>query len=149
VDTELSVLEGHMFRNAKNEAGWLAKMLLPGIMLTALWVPGATADDSQAPVIHVTLGDYRFSPAEITVSAGKPVVLELQNVDGITPHNFTLKDDAAGLDVAVSVPAGSTKQVTLTPSVAGAYTFYCNKKLPFMKSHRDRGMQGTLVVAPE
>jgi plastocyanin len=138
-----------MFGNPKNEAGWLAKILLPGIMLTALWVSGARADDSQKPVIHVTLGDYKFNPAEITVSAGKPVVLELQNVDSITPHNFTLKDAAAGLDVNINVPAGSAKQVVLTPSVAGAYTFYCNKKLPFMKSHRDRGMQGRFVVAPE
>jgi plastocyanin len=124
-------------------------MLSPGIILTALLVNDVTADDSQAPVIHVTLGDYKFSPAEITVSAGKPVVLELQNVDGVTPHNFTLKDAAAGLDVDINVPAGSTKQVELRPSVAGAYTFYCNKKLPFMKSHRDRGMQGRFVVAPE
>ena len=32
--------------------------------------------------------------------------------------------------------------------VAGTYTFYCNKKLPLMKSHRDRGMEGALVVVP-
>ena len=130
-----------MFGNARSKA-WR-------LILVALLVNGAAADDSQTPVIHVTLGDYQFNPAEITVGVGNPVVLELQNVDAITPHNFTLKDDEAGLDVTISVPAGSIKQITLTPSVAGAYTFYCNKKLPFMKSHRDRGMQGTLVVAPE
>jgi hypothetical protein len=28
-------------------------------------------------------------------------------------------------------------------------TFYCSKKLPFLKSHRERGMEGKLVVTPD
>ena len=35
---------------------------------------------------------------------------------------------------------------TRNRAAAGSYSFYCNKKLPFMKSHRDRGMWGRLVV---
>lgn len=135
-----------MCRSTQNKAGSLTTSLWLGILFTGL-LPGAiTADDSRAPVIRIALGDYKFKPAEISVNAAKPVVLELQNVDGMTPHNFTLKDDVTGLNISISVPAGSTQPVTLMPPVPGVYTFYCNKKLPFMKSHRDRGMQGKLVV---
>ena len=27
--------------------------------------------------------------------------------------------------------------------------YYCCKKLPFLKGHRERGMDGTLVVTPD
>ncbi|MGD2055243.1 MAG: hypothetical protein PVJ15_00440 [Gammaproteobacteria bacterium] len=30
----------------------------------------------------------------------------------------------------------------------GRHGFHCNKKLLFFKTHRDRGMEGTLVVTP-
>jgi plastocyanin len=50
--------------------------------------------------------------------------------------------------VDTEVSAGKTEVVDITPRAPGSYKFYCNKKLIFMKSHRDRGMEGTLVVAP-
>jgi plastocyanin len=79
--------------------------------------------------------------------AGETVRLELTNTDGITPHNFTLKA-AGALNLDIDVAAGETQVLELTAPVTGTYTFYCNKKLPFMKSHRDRGMEGVLVVVP-
>jgi heme/copper-type cytochrome/quinol oxidase subunit 2 len=94
------------------------------------------------------LGDYRFTPQELAVPTGRTLRLELTNTDGITPHNFTLKNPASGLDIDTDVPPGATRVVELTPKRPGSYAFYCNKKLPFMKSHRERGMQGTLTVLP-
>jgi len=82
------------------------------------------------------------------VLPGETIRLELTNTDSLTPHNFTLQSDAAGLAVDIDVSAGNTEVVEITPQAPGTYTFYCNKKLPFMKSHRDRGMEGTLVVGP-
>ena len=94
------------------------------------------------------MGDYRFNPDTIRVQAGQTIQLELTNTDSLTPHNFTLKAEAAGLDVDTDVSAGKTEVVNITPLAPGSYKFYCNKKLIFMKSHRDRGMEGTLIVAP-
>ena len=85
-------------------------------------------------------------PDRITVQTGQTVQLELTNTDSLTPHNFTLKAEEAGLNVDVDVSAGKTEVVDITPLAPGRYKFYCNKKLLFMKSHRDRGMEGTLVV---
>ena len=109
------------------------------------WVQAAP---DEGAVIEMKLGDYRFMPDRIEVAAGSPVTLRLVNTDRITPHNFTLKAPAAGLDLHVAVGGGKTQDITFTPTAAGSYTFYCTKKLPFMKSHRERGMEGTLVVTP-
>jgi plastocyanin len=98
--------------------------------------------------IAVKMGDYRFTPDEITVRAGETVQLQLTNTDSLTPHNFTLKAKNAGLNVDTDVSAGKTEAVDITPLVPGSYKFFCNKKLLLFKSHRDRGMEGTLNVTP-
>lgn len=99
-------------------------------------------------VISLSLGDYHFTPDSLEVQAGRPVVLTLTNTDTLTPHNFSLHDAAAGLDIDTDVSAGSTSIIEFTPVKPGSYTFFCNKKLLFMKSHRERGMEGTLRVIP-
>ena len=96
--------------------------------------------------IAITMGDYHYAPDVIEMDRGQTVILHLSNTDGITPHNFTLVDASAGLDVDTDIGAGTPVRISLTPQRPGTWTWYCNKKLPFMKSHRDRGMQGTLVV---
>lgn len=96
--------------------------------------------------IAITMGDYHYAPDVIEVDSGQTIVLHLSNTDGITPHNFTLVDETAGLEVDTDVSAGGSVRISLTPQQPGSYTWYCNRKLPFMKSHRNRGMQGTLVV---
>lgn len=122
----------------------LASALSIWLLLSAPPLQAETAPRS----VSVKLGDYRFTPERIDARAGETIQLELTNTDKLTPHNFSLRAEAAGLDVNVDVSAGKTKIVDLTPRVPGSYKFFCNKKLPFMKSHRDRGMEGTLVVAP-
>ena len=106
------------------------------------------AADADAQQITVHLGDYRFQPETIEVVAGRPVELTLVNDDKITPHNFTLKDPAAGLDLSANVSGGQSSSLRFTPQTAGTYPLYCKKKLPFMKSHRERGMEAKLVVKP-
>ncbi len=124
-------------------------LVLAGTLFAGI-VPGSPGLQAATPArsIQVTLGDYRFKPDSITVDSGETVQLELTNTDSLTPHNFTLKDAPAGLDVDIDVSAGKTEIVDITPLAPGTYKYYCNKKLLFMKSHRDRGMEGTLVVAP-
>jgi plastocyanin len=105
----------------------------------------ASAEETPQSVT-LTLGDYRFDPDNPEVQSGQPVILTLVNKDAITPHNFTLQDTAAGLDIDTSVSAGSTTTIEFTPETPGSYTFYCSKKMLFMKSHRAHGMEGTLIV---
>jgi plastocyanin len=111
--------------------------------------PGfSMATDSALQVIPIEMGDYSFLPKLIEVRAGSTVQIQLTNKDAVVPHNFSLRDDTTELDIDVSVAAGETRLVEITPLVPGSYKYYCNKKLPFMKSHRKRGMEGTLNVVP-
>jgi plastocyanin len=115
--------------------------LLPLVSVTAV-----TRGQESPQEISLSLGDYHFTPDTLEVQAGRPVVLTLTNTDTLTPHNFTLHDAAAGLDIDTNVSAGSKASIEFTPVKPGSYTFFCNKKLLFMRSHRERGMEGTLRV---
>jgi len=44
------------------------------------------------------------------------------------------------------IGAGDTVKVRFTPTKAGVFAFYCDKKLLFFKSHREKGMEGVLKV---
>jgi plastocyanin len=111
-------------------------------------VTAVTRGQESPQELSLSLGDYHFTPDSLEVKAGRPVVLTLTNTDTLTPHNFTLREAAAGLDIDTNVSAGSTSVIEFTPVKPGTYPFFCNKKLLFMKSHRERGMEGTLRVIP-
>jgi len=95
--------------------------------------------------LNVTVDSYSFSPNHIIVSVNKPVELTLKSVSKIVPHNFTLKDPEAGLNVDENISPGKEVKVSFTPTNTGSYQFYCNKKSVFA-NHRKKGMEGTLEV---
>jgi plastocyanin len=125
---------------------WILLFLTCAVFASSHIVAVAADTDAQKFTIH--LGDYRFHPDAVEVVAGRPVELTLVDDDKITPHNFTLKEPNAGIDLDAAVSAGESTTLRFTPQTPGSYIFYCNKKLPFMKSHRERGMEGKLVVRP-
>lgn len=96
--------------------------------------------------LEVTLDSYSFAPAYIIVQAGKPVELKLRNVTTITPHNFTLEAIADGLDLHKDVAPGETETLSFSAPKPGLYDFYCDKKLLFFPSHKEKGMIGKLEV---
>lgn len=111
-------------------------------------VTAVTRGQKSPQEISLSLGDYHFTPDNLEVQAGRSVVLTLTNTDRLTPHNPTLHDAAACLDIDTDVSVGSTSVIEFTPVKPGSYTFFYNKKLLFMKSHREHGMEGTLRVIP-
>ena len=122
------------------------RMLRNFLTALVLIATGTAIAGEAAQEITLTLGDYHFTPDRIEVTAGQPVMLTLTNTDAITPHNFIMKDEATGLDINTDVSAGNTTTIGFTPTTPGNYTFYCSKKLLLMKSHREKGMEGTLIV---
>ena len=109
-----------------------------------LQVPVDLLDGVQRATI--ILDSYSYTPSHLIVQAGKPVELLLTSITTITPHNFLLKGDAAGLSIERDVGSGRTVTVQFTPTKPGTYTFYCDKKLLFFPSHQEKGMEGTLEV---
>lgn len=103
--------------------------------------PAATGSTATAaPVVEVAVREYAFDPSAISVTPGA-VTFRLENV-GAEEHEFeifrgdTLVDEVEGL-----VP-GLTKDLTVTLET-GDYTFVCK-----LADHEQRGMTGTLTVAP-
>lgn len=94
----------------------------------------------------ITMDSYSYSPHHLMVRVGIPVELTLTSATFITPHNFILNEPAAGLNVDQGVGAGDTVTVRFIPTQPGTFTFYCDKKLLFFPSHREKGMEGLLEV---
>lgn len=105
-----------------------------------------TPDHDGVQRVTVLVDSHFYKPKDIVVRAGKPVELILVSQTTLTPHNFVLKEPEAGMMVNQEIGAGETVRVRFTPTKAGAYPFYCDKKLLFFKSHRDKGMEGLLTV---
>jgi len=109
-----------------------------------LQVPVDQLDGIQRATI--ILDSYSYTPHHLIVQAGKPIELLLTSITTITPHNFLLKNEAAGLSIERDVSSGRTVTVQFTVRKPGLYPFYCDKKLLFFPSHREKGMEGVLEV---
>lgn len=97
--------------------------------------------------IKMLAGDYFFDPPHIIVKVNVPVEITVTKKRGMTPHNIVIKAPEAGVEVSGAL---STKPriIRFTPRKGGTYAFYCDKKLLFFKSHREKGMEGVLEVRP-
>ena len=96
--------------------------------------------------IRMEVDSYSYRPDHIVVRSGIPLEITLTSVTTLTPHNFIIKEPEAGLLIEQEIGAGKTVTVRFTPTQRGSVIFYCDKRLLFFKSHRDRGMEGRLEV---
>ena len=81
---------------------------------------GALPSGADEPVkVSITLKDHKFSPAEPTAPAGKPIVLEVSNQDG-TPAEFESKV----FRVEKVIVGGGTVTINLRPLKPGRYRFF-------------------------
>jgi plastocyanin domain-containing protein len=105
----------------------------------------AKIDPDGVQRVEVLAGSYFFDPNHIIVKVNVPVEMKITMESGVIPHDIVLKAPDAGMDLKLDL--GSTPQVMrFTPTKTGEFTFYCDKKLLFFESHRDKGMVGTLEV---
>ena len=128
-------------------AGYLAFMaFIPRLFAAdpfAVEVPLA-ADGVQR--ITLEADSYSFTPGHLVVKAGKPVEVTFKSVTWLVPHNIVMDDPRSGLTIREEIPAGESVTVKFSPAVAGSFAIYCDKKLLFFKSHREKGMEGVLEV---
>ncbi|MHC1698093.1 MAG: cupredoxin domain-containing protein [Geobacteraceae bacterium] len=105
----------------------------------------AAIDEDGVQRVEVVGGGYFYKPDHIVVKVKVPVELKVSKEGGIIPHDFVIDAPDAGIAVKESL-SGEPKVVRFTPTKVGKYPFYCSKKPPFFKSHRDKGMEGVLEV---
>lgn len=106
----------------------------------------AAVDADGVQRVDVLGGEYFFDPNYIVVKVNKPVELSVKKASGYIPHDMVVKAPEAGIDFKVDLDSKKTEVVKFTPTKVGKYPMYCDKKLLFFKSHRDRGMAGTIEV---
>lgn len=106
--------------------------------------PGSEVSNKREFVIDME--SYVFSPSEITVDAGKPITLILNNQSFLVPHNFLLDDPHGTRVLDADISSGESQTHTLTLTEPGVYPFYCDKQLLFFPTHREEGMEGRLIV---
>jgi cytochrome c oxidase subunit 2 len=87
-------------------------------------------------VIRITAKKFDFSPAQIVLKKGQPVVFELTSTDRV--HGFKIK----ALGIRADILPGQTVRVRVTPDKAGTFVFACD--IFCGSGHED--MNGTLVV---
>jgi hypothetical protein len=96
--------------------GALAICLLAAIAPIA-WAPSAAAED--AATVRLSIKDHRFQPAEARAPAGKPITIEIRNLDP-TPAEFESKT----LRVEKVIAGGGVVTVQIRPLAAGRYRFF-------------------------
>lgn len=105
----------------------------------------AAIDEDGVQRVEIVGGGYFYKPDHITVKVNVPVELKVWKEGGIVPHDFVIDAPDAGITVKESL-SNEAKVIRFTPTKVGTYSFYCSKKPPFFKSHRDKGMEGVLKV---
>jgi plastocyanin domain-containing protein len=105
----------------------------------------AVVDKDGVQRVDMIGGGYFFNPDHIIVKVNIPVELKVKKEAGITPHDIFINEPEAGIVFGESLET-KPKTIKFTPQKPGKYQFYCTKKLLFLKSHKDRGMEGIIEV---
>lgn len=110
------------------------------VALLVLWAMGC---DLSEQTVHIVADDFRFTPAEVHVSAERPIRLRIVN-EGREPHEFkspllTHQTDATGAPPSSLPVLPNHRAETIVRTIPGVYLFYCA-----IRGHA--GMTGTLIV---
>ena len=80
--------------------------------------PGAPAAAER--VVHVTAKKFEYSPSEIHLKKGEPVVLELVSLD--RKHGFEAPDLGLSTEIDPKVPS----RLRFVPQKEGRFPFHCS-----------------------
>jgi cytochrome c oxidase subunit II len=86
---------------------------------TPVLVRGASAAEGPR-VIEIKAREFKFSPTEITLKKGEPVILRLSSED--RTHGFFLR----ALKLDAEIPPDKTVDMAVTPKSTGRYTALCD-----------------------
>lgn len=114
---------------AVNRRAWLrlAMAAVPACVL---------AQEPEPQVVKIVAQRFHYTPAQFTVKAGRPVVLEFSSIDFV--HGFNLP----AMKVRADLPPGRVTRVQFTPKEPGTYDFVCDN---FCGDGHEE-MHGSMVV---
>jgi uncharacterized cupredoxin-like copper-binding protein len=117
-------------------------------------VAGVAVARSNDPLeIAITIHYSHFSPALVSVPAGRAVTFVIANTDPIDHewivgdaasherHRTGTEPDHGARPTEVTIPAGTVRRTTLTFPASGSQLFICH-----LPGHEAYGMVGTVVI---
>jgi uncharacterized cupredoxin-like copper-binding protein len=133
------------------------------VVLAILLVGCASTSPQAGTEITVEATDFAYKPASITVPAGEPVTITLNNIGNIE-HDFVVEkidvtdveasdtgpaahhqgDHEAHYDLHFFARAGDTATLQFTALESGTYEVFCS-----VEGHKEAGMIAKLVVADQ
>jgi uncharacterized cupredoxin-like copper-binding protein len=136
----------------------LGRFALAGGLALSLGIAGVAAawmdrQEGGARVVDIPIHYSHYERPEVTVRAGDLVTFVLRNTDPID-HEWIVGDAAVherhrtgtepvhgSRPTEVTIPAGETRQTTITFRTPGTYLYICH-----LPGHEAFGMVGTLIV---
>ena len=96
-------------------------LVVSAILVGASVWPSRASAAQEAQVIEIVAERFRFTPSEVRVKAGTPLVIRLRSEDTI--HGFHL----VGTDVDLEIPSRGGEATVMFQPEAGRYTFECSR----------------------
>ena len=99
-----------------------ALVVLTAVGMTAGWRRLATAavPDGAEQVVRMTAKKFEYTPSQITLKKGVPVVLEITALD--RDHGFKVPE----LGVRADLKSGQVTRVRIVPDRTGTFEFRCD-----------------------
>jgi len=115
-----------------------SKLLIYGAMAAFILISigGYLVAAENEQVIQITAKRFEYSPKEITLKKGVPVVLEFSSLDRL--HGF----NCPGLGIRMDIRPGKVNGLRFVPDKVGTFPFHCDN---FCGSGHE-GMRGTITV---
>jgi len=121
------------------DAAFLVGVAALGLAMAAGVYAADRAIDGASQSVPVTAEGFRFSPAEVTVQAGRWVVVEFTNDDEVV-HDWMV-EGIPNVDIAAR--PGQTARLRFVLDEPGEYMIMCS-----IPGHAEAGMVGLLTVLP-
>lgn len=93
--------------------------ILAGLMLALGLIVAGSAAASDLPTVELSIRHHRFEPAQLTIPAGRKVVLVVHNRDA-TPEEFESNE----FNREKIVMGGQSARIFIGPLKAGRYRFF-------------------------
>lgn len=90
------------------------------LTMSVINAEGLKKSDIKERIIKIQAKKFAYTPNQIVLKKGKPVVLEFTSVDFM--HGFNIPD----MKIRADLPPGQITQVKLTPDKVGDYAFLCD-----------------------
>jgi plastocyanin len=110
--------------------------LLGASALAVLMAVPAAVRAEDTPTFRLTIKNHAFEPAELTVPAGKRLILIVRNADD-TPAEF----ESSQLGAEKVISAGREATIRIGPLAAGQY--------PFVDEFHQQQARGVLIATGE